>query len=850
VKLLKAIRDFSYGIVDSFGRGKEPEGSFADSRNLIPLKSGSTRTIHGYESVSLSSHVSAVTALPTGFTEPETSGTFDITKIVETPFFYSSEYPTAHDGRVYFVKDDNDAKHVMLDSWHDASGLVTTNNGFVLIDERKKIAYTADVTIASSSSNQTITVANAATHGLSTVNDYYNGWRIELYDPIVPRNQYAMITDYAVVTGTATITVSDDIGTDYSNWAAWDTGYYLYLRRWFHSSAARSVDWGTRPGAMYSSEGRIRGCGGSESSDDSYEPYWIGYIDRIFFNGVLNPEDASAAEIHYKGTYVDNLEVTGGIVEELVGSGAIPVVYRTGSATDADKDFAVSAVYQMNYTFEYDGYQESELRVGHSMSGAPGQESTNYQKFVLSLHLATLSKRVTALNIYAQQWLAGVWSESYFIRRIPIDDSTVASSWKYRQEDLPFANAHTTASLFTIDGETIEHAFAQLTGPDWDNKGATYYQRTGRVEPFDNNHAYVPERNIVCWDYVESIAGRRFYGHFYDPNEDAVISDFVRFTGFNSGVSAFDVIPYDRLNYEIEVSTGNPGSVRGLSTDKGFLYVFKDDSIHSIYINESPETWVRTVLSRQDGLYAPRSLVRIPDGGVCFADSDAFKLVLNQKIINLTESNIRDTYYSLSGKADIIGWYDKIDGSVCFTNGVDTTTRIHYRGYRNASGFAWYKMVLPAAHYPEFVGVDRLSGVYFTNNHTDGFQGLFKWGRDLMNFGGSAIIPYFLTNVIILDESIHVLLDKFVLTKNGDADSGTLQNRVYVEGAVSQSWTAEDKSKTSLYQKLSPLSKRQGRRIQFEYNYGSSGEYSTDSHVQLDGIDIYGMAIQPPESSQ
>jgi hypothetical protein len=224
-------------------------------------------------------------------------------------------------------------------------------------------------------------------------------------------------------------------------------------------------------------------------------------------------------------------------------------------------------------------------------------------------------------------------------------------------------------------------------------------------------------------------------------------------------------------------------------------------------------------------------------------------MIYNQRIINLTEA-LKDTYYALSGKANIIAWYDKIDDAVCFTNGVDTTGRVHYRGYRNSNGFAWYKVVLPANHHPQYVGVDRVGDVYFTNNPVAGFQGFFKWGVAVHTFGGAAIIPYFKTNNIVLDESVHVLLDKVVVTKSGNADTGTLQTRVYVDGVLSQSWAAEDKTMETLYQKLSPLSARQGRRIQFEYNYHSSGESLSSDFIQLDGIDIYGMAIQPPEVSK
>ena len=789
-----------------------------------------------------------VNLLPSGFKKPEASGTYAVTSIESEPFFYSSENPEPYDARLWWVKDADDNQHIMLDGWYDKDGAVTDSNGFVMMDERLKLDYHVDITIASSASNFQFTVANATTHGLSAATDYYLGWRLEFYDDASGLTKYTMVIGYSVTAGTATFTVHDDIGTDWTNWVTFNTGCHLYLRRWFHSKAARSIGWGAKPGTTYASEGRVRGCGGAASTA-SYEPWWLGYLDRTFFKGIQGYGVGGSTddkEFNCKGTYVDDLEVTGDTIAELVSASEIPIVYYGGTGTDAAKDFDTAIALDFNYTLEYDGYQESRL---YECGGGDVTPSTNYRKLVLSIHLATLSKRVTAINLYAQQYAGGFWSDNYFIRRVPIGDDTALASWKFRQADLPFANAHETASLFTIDGVTIEHPYAQLTGPDWDSRGATYYDRTGRVEPFDSNHVWTESRDIVCWDYAENLAGRMFYGNYYDPNEAVVISDYIRFTGFNSGVSSYDIIPYDRLNYEIEVFSGDSGSINGIKADKDFLYIFKDDSIHSVYINADPTTWVRSTISSKDGNVSPKSLLRLPGGGICFADNDHYKVVMNQRIINLTEQ-LKDTYYALSGKTSIISWYDKIDDAICFTNGVDTTGAVHYRGYKRGDGIFWYKIVLPVNHYPEFVSTDRLENVYFTNNHASGFQGFFKWARATYLFGGASIVPYFLTHQIILDESVHVLLDKFIITKNGVADSGTLDIRAYADAVLSQAWTANSKSATSLYLKLSPLSARQGRRIQLEYNYNASGETCSDDHIQIDAVDIYGEAIRPPEWSR
>jgi hypothetical protein len=831
VKLLKSIRDFSYGLVDSFGRGKEPEGSFVDSRNLIPTKIGSLETVHGYAATNVSSHIASTTALPTGFPDVSGTGTYDVSEILADPFCYSSESPISYDGRVYWIKDSDTTKHIMLDTWF--KGSTTKQASYVMLDERKVIAYSADVAI-SGTTEKTIVIANAAAKGLSASNDYYNGWRIDFYDDSGATTEYAYVKDYGVSADTATITLLDDVGSSYLAWNIYAVGDILTLRRWFHSQANFVPDFATPPGKPFESQGVVRGCGGAASTAN-YEPYWVGYINRTFFTGV------TGGALAYQGTYADILEARPSMdFEGTSGIAAQPLVTYAASASDAAKNFSVSAIYKIGYTLEYDGYQESRIFGSYG----PTTAGTNYLQYKLAVRFATMNKRVTAINIYARQYLGGIYSEYYHVRRIDIvtPASGEETMWAFQAVNTPGSGDETVRGYFTVDGTTAGNTIAQLSESDWANKGQSYFDRNGRNEE-DTTYQ---DRHVVAWQYTEVLAGRRFYGYFYDYDEAALITDFVRFTGFGLGVPNYDIIPSDRLNYEFEVATGDPGTINGLMSDKGFLYTFKDDSIHSTYINANPETWVHQVVSNQDGLYAVKSLVRLPDGGICFADADHYKLLLNQRVIPLT-AQIRDTYYALTGKASIISWYDKIDGAVCFTNGVDSTGYTHYRGYKTAQGMAWYKIVLPSTDYPEFIGVERDESIIFTHSST--FQGLFKWARTAYTFDGIAIIPYFKTNNVILSESAYTLLDKIVFTKSGNATAGTLQTRVYVDGTLSQAFTAEDKTMETLYQKLRATSSRQGRRIQVEYNYHSSGESLSTAKLQLDGIDIYGEVLVPPEKS-
>lgn len=842
MKIIASIRDFSKGIVDVFGRGKDPEGSFADSKNLIPTKLGSLETVHGYAAANISSHVSSTTALPTAF--PVTAvgnATYNVAHIIADPFCFSAELPSAYDGRVYWIADSNTTKHIMLDTYFKGSTtkITTPNSGFVMLDERKTVAYSADVTI-SGTTTKSIVVANSAAKGLSASNDYYNTWRIEWFDSTAAATQYAYVKDYAVVTDTATFTLLEDIGSDFMKWTDYATADTLTLRRWFHMKTAFVPDFATPPAKSFESEGVVRGCGGGASTA-SYDPWWCGYINRTFFNGV------TGGSLVYQGTYVDTMETL------CLSDCAVAAMVAGGTfGTSIDDPLTEVASYDIAYSLEYDGFQESPLE-GNAGVGNVVNGTTQYIEFSVKVQFANLSKRATAINIYARQTISGVTGEYYFIRRLALHTLTATEygQWVWQTVDVPNVGDEKDAGYFSLDGvSTDANTLAHLVGSDWLAKGGTYFDRTGRNENSNPGIGNSPstQHNIVNWQYTESLAGRRFFGSFYDQTALETIVDWIRFTPFAQGISNYDIIPSDRLNFEFEAGMGDPGSVKGLIADKGFLYTFKDGAILSSYINSDPETWVHQVVSNQDGLYAVKSLVRLPEGGVCFADVDHYKILLNQRVLPLT-TYLKDTYYNLTGKASIISWWDKIDGAVCFTDGVASTNYTHYRGYKTSEGMAWYKIVLPSTDYPEFVGMERDESVIFTNNATS-FPGLFKWARTAYKFGAGNIIPYLKTSVMVPDEASHVLLDKVVLTKSGNATVGTLQNRVYLEGSLIQSFTAEDKAKTSLYQKFLTTSVRQGRRVQVEYNYHTTGEYSTTAKLQLDGIDVYGQLILPPESSR
>jgi hypothetical protein len=776
-------------------------------------------TVHGYASESLSSHVADVFLLPGGFYDVSGTGTYNATAILADTFCYSGAIPEAYDGRVFWVKDGDDNKHIMLDTHFDRSGSkVTDYSGFVMLDERKTFSYSASVSVTAT---KTLSITGYTALGLCASNDYYNGWRIEWTSGATTK--YATVTDYAVVVADAAFTTLEDI--DAMGWDTATTGDSFTIRRWFHGQTNFVPSFGTIPGQPFASEGVVRGCGGAAATT-GYDPWWVGYVDRTYFNNV-----DSGAGVVVKGTYADLMEVS-------VDSG-VTMDGATRETASSDESLE-AAVYDITFSLEYDGYQESELSIITEELNAV--VAPQYLSTKFTVQFAKMSKRVTAINFYAREKLLGIVGQFYFIRRIPLYLLTIA------QDDEWTFVSDATSGRYVLDGTGVgnAHAQAQIKLADWTSKGASYYDRTGRVERDVVSGVATDLRSIVSWKYTEEVAGRRFFAYYYDPNTSETVTSWIRFTPFSQGVPSHDIIPWDRLSYEFQSTGGDPDPIVGLKADRGFLYTFKDKSIRSSYINETPETWVHSDLSGRDGTAGYRSLLSVPESGLVFADVDHLKMIFNQRIVTLTDF-IKNTYLAIDDKGLIVCWYDKIDGAICFTDGITPT---HYRGYKSKSGYAWYKVVVGTNQYPEFIGVERDGSILFTNNHTSGFQGYFKWGRGVYLFGGGTIIPYLKTNNVIVDEQAHVLLDKIVLTKSGNADAGTLQNTVYVDTvASSQPFTDEDKTAETLYEKFRSTTPRQGRRIQVEYNYHATGESLSTGKLELHGIDIYGEVVQPPEKS-
>ena len=826
------IENFNGGMVDSVGEGKNPANTFADSWNLVPTKTGSLESVHGY------STTGGLAAFPTAFPVPTAgTSTTDVASIKSEVYPFSSELPIAYDGRVYFVADNqgSPANHVMLDTWfkNSTSKVTTPNDGFVFLDERKEFLGTTTTVGAN-----TLTVTSAsATHGLSTTDDYYNDppWIVEYWASGISgaMTGMALVTNYSYAAGTAVITTKETINGGGLNWAIGGSTAFR-LRRWFHHGRF-NPDFGTRPGQCFTSGGRTRGCGGP-SADATYVPWVSQYIDRTFFTG-------NADAILYKGTYVDQMECVE-ITNPLYLNPQPPGVVGGFTVLDA-------GTYRVLYTLEYDGYEEGSLFSSDNYKWV--STGTEVGTFSLDIPFATLNKRVTAINLYVAQELSDIVSEPYFIRRYDlVTPSTVQAT------DATYGwNWIDTTGIFKIDAtsgtESNANYQVRFTGDDWAGRGETYYSRTGRVEEYVLYQGVygAPEgkslaRHYVVWQYTENVNGRQFFSDFYDPNTLTYEKDTLRFTGFDSnGNPNLDVIPYDKLFMETDVASGDPSSIKGLIGQSSWLYVFKDSSVYSINISPFPEAWVRYTVSRNDGLYSTRALALLPEGeGIIFGDSDHLKMIHNQKVTVLTHT-IAKTYYDLTYKSLARVWYDKIDRAICLADGPHVT---FYRGYfdlayrlpDNKIAIPWYHCI--SAYNTEFISVERDGSVIFTNSTA---TAVYKWHKTDYTNAGASLATWIQTNKILPDPTIEVVLSHVMFWRPVMGTSGTLIARVDLDGTTVNTWTGDDITKEYLFLHLPMTVTRQGKKFLFN----AFGELNTSGKIQVGGIYFYGTPVKSIEQS-
>ena len=827
--------DFNGGVVDAFGQGKEPENSFADSQNLTPFLKKSLRTVHGY------STVGGLTTLPTGFPIPGGAGTYDVAKIVSEIYPFSSQNPIPYDGKVYFFQDNQGSpvNHVMLDTWFKGSTTPQTGNGgFVPIDEHLTWTVNAD-TIVAGASTFTITVTDAAVHGLSLVNDYYSSppWVLRWARGSTIEG-YATVVGYSVSSGIATITTKEDIGSGKLNFAL-VTGDTLTLWRWFHQFAIleptfTGPDFGTQPGQCFQSSGRVRGCGGP-SDNVNYKPWIAQYIDRTFFTGHASAE-------RYQGTYVDEMRCR---------YPALSVASTSVSATGTPVVLP-DASYSFYASYEYDGYEEGELTY---QAGAGGSISGSYFIFDLYFPFAYASKRITALNLYVSQFdpTTGAESDAYFIRRYDLVTPSSAEldttyGWQW---DLAGFDGHS----FVIDksrGTPDNSSYnVRFDGTDWQNRGGTYLSRTGRVQESNSTtkFANLGKLDYITWQYTENVSGRQFFANFYDPNTKTTEVNAMRFTGFDVNSNATpDVIPSDLLYNQTNVSPDTGSAIQGLSSQNGWLYAFLNPGIYGFSITAYPEQWVKYPVSTIDGLYSIKSLGKLPEGnGIFFADVDHFKVMHNQRITPITLT-IPNLYYNLTGKSTIRAWYDKIDRALCFSDGVSEQT---YRGYLGMAytmpgelgqpAIPWYPTKY--ANTVEFVTMQRDASVIFTNQTG---AGVFKFHASDTTFFSAGIVPYLKTNSYFMDDQDSVskgLVDRVHIHLYNKGDSGTFDCEILID-ANTYTWSNIDKTAGHIFLKIPATTPRYGRHLVFEFNNNASGMYASANIIQLTEIVFYGQKIK------
>lgn len=274
------------GVVRDTGAGKQPEGTIADSTNLVlHRKRGSLVQRWGLSASGVGTKPSALSVLDHHLCFPVTQ-------------------PSSSDQHVYFGQDSNAAKHIWCKPYyHNSATAGTGNDGWVDISETKTFTPAGDQVISIDPANS-ITMEGAdtcASLGLETTSQYYKNW-VMIVDDTNGKSVW-FIKSYFVSGGYASFYLDSIIdvttGDPYSTLKACSVSLYRY----FHidrSDASPFTPSYTDP-AGYSSDLAVRFSGG-KGSTVGYKNIKYGYLSKTFFPSVTSRSHA------FQGSYCDQAE--------------------------------------------------------------------------------------------------------------------------------------------------------------------------------------------------------------------------------------------------------------------------------------------------------------------------------------------------------------------------------------------------------------------------------------------------------------------------------------------------------------------------------------------------------------
>lgn len=317
--------------------------------------------------------------------------------------------------------------------------------------------------------------------------------------------------------------------------------------------------------------------------------------------------------------------------------------------------------YKLWASYVYDKTQESELTYLSSC-----YVEGSYQKLAYEVNqkIGSLNKFVTAIRLYMSQESGNTTS---------VTSTTIAP--RYLMATISIDSDSTSTWTFDTTQARYEYA-SSFNGVDWNNKGKTWEQSTGRIASASTTCSYF---------LAKQASGRIFLANDYDYADARQYSNRVRFTGFNGdGNPTPDIFPNINDVFIATITAGKSQEIRNIAEYEGDIVILKKSSILRLDTsNPDPFTWTLSLIKDGVGSRSSQGAYKF-DKGLFFTDLYSAYLYDGYQVRDVLKGRWRNTYQQkVTSDAKAISqivWYNPVSDtiSVAYDTTVDSISRNYY----------------------------------------------------------------------------------------------------------------------------------------------------------------------------
>jgi hypothetical protein len=671
-------------------------------------------------------------------------------------FTKSMTQPASHNVSLLLGTDGSANKWFFLSPWYNAAGNQQTSS-FV------KIGETTTTTINGSPSGATFVLTAG-----SATDDYYKGWLI--YN--TTRTAYAHVLGY--VGGTKTITVRGS--GELTSWASTDS---VTLYRHFCDDRTFAPTYNAMPTdtpAACESIGTGLVMSGGQGSTAGLAGIWTGYVDHAYGADY----SSGTYKYAYKGTYASELPLT-------FGAGFAP--QNVASYSSTGNGLNSSARWFVGYIAEDDYGQRSTLQ----------KSATDYLdcgadqgvQFSINWASARFNFRIRYLTVFIGYTFDKTkttldWSQYNYITKI---DLTASGIW--------------TGGTTTLTSKTFTYDIR-----DWNTRGTDLVSYLGTTS----------YSSATCsFSSAKMVGNRLIVGNLYDYTASAIKAEYIRFSGFGSGLSQYTLLCDNPLYGEQKVAPDGGNPIMALENFQNTLVVFKKNSFYTVGISSDSTTWTLTTQSQTVGTDAPKSVINM-GSGIIFAKSvdDVFfwQGGLPQGLTDQWQKTYRAFATNVNNRYGMFNPANKTYYLTCDQSDATVVHMIHFNQMIDDKHYVWTRHQL--AHSIQAISIRPNGDLFFTNGST-----LYKFSDTATDDAGTAIAPYFDTGDYVIDENQALrLIGWYVRQTQSGTVTADLALKIYVDGSVVTNQTSLTKTKVRLHGFV-PTTTPLGTRFRMEYNTGS-----------------------------